>query len=252
MPAAMPASCPSWPAGIAALVPVYNHGGLVGAVVQGLVKAGAPLVLAVDDGSYDGSGAAAAAAGATVLRLATNQGKGAALRTGLAELERRGWAQALSIDADGQHPLAAALTLAAAASAAPQALHVGHRTMGHAPLASRVGRWCSDLGARCAGGRWPGDSQSGLRVYPLPATTRLGVGAGRFAFEIEVLVRAAWAGIEVHAHAVPVDYPADRISHFRRLRDSAAAAGLIARLLRERLARRRAASAPPWRCGRRG
>jgi glycosyltransferase involved in cell wall biosynthesis len=201
-----------------ALVPVYNHQGQVGAVVRGLKALGA-TVIAVDDGSSDGSGEAAAEAGAEVHRLPENRGKGEALRAGLALASERGYAQALSCDADGQHPPEAALTLARAATDAA-ALHVGRREMAGAPRASRFGRWWSNLWVWICCGWWVGDSQSGLRVYPLPSTTKLPVRAGHYAWEVEVLVRAAWAGLPIRYASVPVIYPKDRVSHFHAFKDN--------------------------------
>jgi uncharacterized protein (DUF2062 family) len=92
--------------------------------------------------------------------------------------------------------------------------------MADAPLVSRCGRWWSNLWTWIACGAWPGDSQSGLRIYPLPLTKALRVKAGRFAFEVEVLVRAVWAGLAVHPVPVAVLYPADRVSHFHKWYDN--------------------------------
>jgi uncharacterized protein (DUF2062 family) len=216
-----------------ALVPVYNHAATVGAVVSGLVALGAP-VLAVDDGSSDGSGEAAQRAGAELLRLPANQGKGAALRAGMALARERGYRQCLTCDADGQHP-ATAVELLAEAAGDPAAIHVGVRDMAGAPPASRFGQWWSNLWTWIACGRWPGDSQSGLRVYPLPSICELPVAAGRYAFEVEVLVRAVWAGLELRPVAVPVLYPADRVSHFHKLKDNLRTAATFHRLVWRRM-----------------
>jgi uncharacterized protein (DUF2062 family) len=218
---------------MAALVPVYNHVGTVGEVVRALRGLGA-TVLAVDDGSTDGSGDAAEAAGAEVLRLPTNHGKGAALSAGFALAASRGFTQALTCDADGQHPPEAAAILARSASETT-AVHVGRRRMESAPRPSRIGRWWSNLWTWLCCGWWVGDSQSGLRVYPLPATTLLPVRAGRYAFEIEVLVRAAWAGLVIRHISVPVIYPRTRISHFRMIADNARASAAFFRLVWRRL-----------------
>lgn len=216
-----------------ALVPVFNHREQVGRVVAGLRALGAP-VLVVDDGSSDGSGEAAAAAGAEVHRLPGNRGKGAALHAGMALAGDRGYRQVLTCDADGQHPPDAVTTLVAAAGDA-EAIHIGRRCMTGAPAASRFGRWWSNLWVWVCTGWWVGDSQSGLRVYPVPATSRLPVRAGRYAWEVEVLVRAAWAGLAVRHAAVPVIYPPDRVSHFHALKDNVRTAFAFTRLVTRRL-----------------
>src|SRR4051794_7291345 len=89
-------------AGACVIIPVYNHARTVGAVVRGALEQ-ASTVLVCDDGSTDGSGDQAREAGATVLRLEQNQGKGAALRTLLEEANSRGFRYAIALDADGQH-----------------------------------------------------------------------------------------------------------------------------------------------------
>jgi glycosyltransferase involved in cell wall biosynthesis len=211
----MPAN---WPAGVAVLVPVFDHARTVGQVVAGCRALGAPHILVVDDGSADGSGAQAG--GDELLRLPGNRGKGQALALGLAHLAAAGWQQALSIDADMQHPPAEGLRLAQAAATEPTALWLGSRIMPHAPIASRSGRWMTSLGTWAACGWWPGDNQTGLRVWPLPAMTMLGTRASRYAYEPESLVRAVRAGIAVRELAVAVDYPAGRISHFGVVRDT--------------------------------
>ena len=225
----MPDPRSSWPAGLVALVPLYNHAPCVAAVVSGL-KAHGAIVLCVDDGSTDDGGALAAAAGAQVRRWSDNRGKGAALRAGLSWAESLGFSQVLTCDADGQHPPDAAAQLARDAAADPRALHLGVRAMTDAPFASRLGRFATNCATWTVCGTWPGDNQTGLRVYPLPVATRLNVRAGRFAFEAEHLVAAMRAGVALRRHSVPVRYPPDRVSHFRALVDTARTTAAFARM----------------------
>ena len=60
-------------------------------------------VVVVDDGSPDATADRARDAGAEVVVHDVNQGKGAAIKTGLRELAGRGFAYILILDADGQH-----------------------------------------------------------------------------------------------------------------------------------------------------
>ena len=74
------------------IVPVYNERATIGAVLERLLSMDLPIareIIAVDDGSGDGTGAELDAAAArsplvTALHLERNGGKGLALRTGLA------------------------------------------------------------------------------------------------------------------------------------------------------------------------
>jgi uncharacterized protein (DUF2062 family) len=216
-----------------AIVPVFNHVATVGTVVEGLIAAGAPVVV-VDDGSSDGSGEAAKLAGAFVLTQPLNQGKGAALRAAFWYASEHGYHQALTCDADGQHPLSEALKIAHAASDLTT-IYVGCREMDHAPLSSRFGRWWSNLWSWIACNAWVGDSQSGLRVYPLPYVNELRCTANRYSYEVEVLVRGVWSGLLVQPISVAVLYPPDRVSHFHKLRDNWRTACTFTRLVTRRL-----------------
>ena len=99
------------PESVAIVVPAFNEGEGIAAVVAAL-KAAAPWheVLVVDDGSTDGTGDAAARAGARVIRHPYNKGNGAAIKTAI----RSATAQFIVIvDGDGQHRPEDAARLAA-------------------------------------------------------------------------------------------------------------------------------------------
>jgi glycosyltransferase involved in cell wall biosynthesis len=90
-----------------AVVPAYNEADSIRAVVAEIRAADAELeVVVVDDGSTDGTAAAAAQAGATVLSLPYNLGIGAAVQTGLQYAFEHGFDLAVQVDGDGQHDAA--------------------------------------------------------------------------------------------------------------------------------------------------
>ncbi len=209
----------SWPDGYVALVPVYNHHKTVAAVVNELIAIGAPVIV-VDDGSTDQSGEAARSTTADVLTHEKNSGKAQALITGFQHAYDKGYHHVVTVDADGQHPIDEIPKLLDASLDCSAAIIVGSRDMSVAPKPNRFGRWLSTYGVRIACGRWSGDSQSGLRIYPIPSTLSLPVDAARYAYEIEVLIRATWANIPIHYVDVKVIYPEDRVSHFNKLKDN--------------------------------
>ncbi|HSN76998.1 MAG TPA: glycosyltransferase family 2 protein, partial [Anaerolineae bacterium] len=84
-----------------ALIPAYNEAQRIAPVIAATLQHLPALV--VDDGSRDDTAGVAEAAGATVLRQAPNQGKGAALRAGLRWALDRRYDAVLTLDADGQH-----------------------------------------------------------------------------------------------------------------------------------------------------
>jgi glycosyltransferase involved in cell wall biosynthesis len=89
---------------VSILLPAYNEAQVIGSVIE-RIRAVAPAgeaweIIVVDDGSDDGTGDAAAAAGARVVRHPYNKGNGAAVKSALRAA--RG-AQICLLDADGQH-----------------------------------------------------------------------------------------------------------------------------------------------------
>lgn len=99
------------PATISIVIPAYNESEAIAEVVGELRSAANwREIIVVDDGSSDGTGERAAAAGATVVRHAYNIGNGAAVKNGI---RRASGEYVLIIDADGQHPPEDALRLAA-------------------------------------------------------------------------------------------------------------------------------------------
>ena len=203
----------------AILIPVYNHTDGIGPVIERARGLGLPIWI-VDDGSTDGTAERLATIeGITVIRHAENRGKGAALLTGFAVLAGKAeWA--VTLDADGQHDPADVPGMIRAISKSRRPIVIGRREgmVGEdVPWTSRFGRKFSNFWVRCAGGPELSDTQSGMRIYPLPEAAGLGVVARRFQFEVEILVRARWAGILVVEAPVSVCYTPGmkRISHFR-------------------------------------
>ena len=99
------------PQSVTIVVPAFNEGRSIGAVVAAL-RSAAPWheVLVVDDGSTDGTGQAARDAGARVIAHPYNKGNGAAVKTAIRSAESE-WV--VVFDADGQHRPEDAIRLAA-------------------------------------------------------------------------------------------------------------------------------------------
>jgi glycosyltransferase involved in cell wall biosynthesis len=207
----------------AALIPALDCEATIGAVVRGTL-AHLSRVLVVDDGSRDRTADAAKAAGAEVLRQPSNRGKGAALRAGLRALSERGATHALTLDGDGQHLPEEIPLLLHASAEAPGALVLGARQHppGSLPGIRVFGNRFANRWVRIACGKQLPDTQSGFRVYPIDDTLALGCRARRFAFETEVVIRAARAGLPIRSVPVRVHNPprGEGTSHFRGFSDT--------------------------------
>jgi glycosyltransferase involved in cell wall biosynthesis len=203
---------------VVALIPAYEAGGSIAAVVRG-VQALLARVVVVDDGSRDDTASAARAAGAEVVSHGANRGKGAALVTGFKHAAGLGVDRVLTLDADGQHLPSEIPALLAASDANPAAIVVGaRRKSGHEiRRLNRFGNWIADRLLRLIAGQPLPDTQSGFRVYPVGATLGLGAAGARFDFETEILLRAARRGMPVVGVPVAVHYPPvrERVSHYR-------------------------------------
>jgi len=224
------------------IIPVYNHAGQVSSVIDRCRELGLPIIV-VNDGSTDDTGLCLARRrDIFLINHPENLGKGAALISGMGLARRMGCNAALTIDADGQHdPADAAALLEQARRCSRPCLVVGCRramtASRNVPWTSRFGRGFSNFWVRAAGGPKLADSQSGLRLYPLPETLQLDVRGRRYQFEVEVLVRAHRATIPILETPVSVMYQArgERISHFRPWRDFLRNSATFSRLIFTRL-----------------
>jgi glycosyltransferase involved in cell wall biosynthesis len=200
----------------------------------------------VDDGSADATGAVLERwrrdnpdAALLIERHARNRGKGRALRTGFEAAARAGATHAVSVDSDGQHDGADVGPLLAIARAHPTALLLGVRSRRIAGCPGRcaLGRRVANTLVRAETRLRLRDTQCGLRVYPLGLVRSIPCRAGRFGYETEIVVRAAWAGCPIMEAPVSCVYevPGGRVSHWRpvvdTVRDGLLHARLIARSL---------------------
>ena len=209
---------------ICALIPVYNNIDTISEVVERCRAVLEPDVFVVCDGSTDGSGDAAQQAGARVIRVESNEGKGNAIRTGLTHALELGYTHVVVVDADGQHLPEEIPRLIDAAWEDPDCIWVGVREMenNEIPASSRRGRAISNFWATVNGWQRCMDTQSGFRVYPIEETLALNCKEKGFTFEMEVLVRASWAGMKIGHTAVNVSYPngENRVTHFDMKKDN--------------------------------
>ena len=237
------------------LIPIYDHGARIGAVVDSLARTGLPC-LVVDDGS----GAAtrevldaleARHAFLEVHHRKQNGGRGAALKTGYRRAAQRGFSHVLQLDADGQHDAADVPRFLACLERDPASLVLGTPVFdASVPKARLYGRQLSRLMVWLATLSFEVDDPlCGFRGLPLaPVLDLLGeVPTGdHMEFDPELLIHLLWRGLRVQTLPTRVAYDPSGLSHFDVVWDDLRLSGVYARALVALPAR-----APRWLFGRR-
>jgi glycosyltransferase involved in cell wall biosynthesis len=204
------------------VIPVYNHASTVAEIVRKSLKSGLDT-LAVDDGSGPETQAALRETGVRVLRLEKNTGKGAAILAGARAAAESGHSHIITIDADMQHDPADIVKFIKKINESPTAIVAGERNLkaAGAPLSSRIGRRLSNSALKLLAGVKIPDTQCGFRAYPARLLESLGCVSRRYDFEMEVLARAARAGVPLETVKISVMYSADtqRNSNFKPFAD---------------------------------
>ncbi len=209
--------------GCAVVIPTYNNDRTLGGVIAGVRRYCADIFV-VNDGSTDRTAEVLASTeGIRTIAYARNRGKGYALRCGLRAAREAGFRYALTIDSDGQHYPDDIARFIERIERRPDTLLIGARnlTADNMPARNTFANRFSNFWYLVETGRRLEDTQSGFRLYPLRRLGRLRSLCSRYEFEVEVIVRAAWRGVEVENIPVRVYYAPDgeRVSHFRPLRD---------------------------------
>ena len=204
-------------------IPCYNNRATLYGVVEEALTLGLP-VLVVNDGSTDGGPDTLAALPISLIHLPTNTGKGAALLAAAEWAEKRNFTHLITLDADGQHIPKEAKLFLERIKTSPWSILVGHRDFSRAmvPFSSRFGRKFSNFWLGLSTGYGHIDSQCGFRAYPVAALRRLKIRSRHYDFEVEILIRSAWAGLSLETVNISVRYTREsmKASHFDSLRDN--------------------------------
>lgn len=208
---------------VCVMVPTYNNAKTLDAVLSSILNY-TDQVLVVNDGSTDGTADILKQfPQIQVISYPNNQGKGHALRLGFKKAYEAGYEYAITMDSDGQHFAKDLPLFISKLQEHPDAIIIGARNMDQSsvPGKSSFGNRFSNFWFEFETGLKLKDTQSGYRLYPIKLFQNFKFVTKKFEFEIEVLVRSAWHGIEITEVPVQVYYAtkAERISHFRPFRD---------------------------------
>ncbi len=224
------------------ILPSYNSGPQLVRTASAVLEHWSPVWVVLDGSTDDSVGEIQALAaehpGLRVFVRSKNEGKGGATLHAMREAQSAGFAHALVMDADGQHPPEAISPFMELSQKNPGAMILGVPVFGpDAPAervkGRRVGNWFTHLETLWGGVQ---DSLFGFRLYPLKESVRIMdaiTTARRFDFDTELAVRLFWAGVQPVNRPVPVTYPPNEkggVTHFKYVRDNLLLVGTHTRL----------------------
>ena len=207
---------------ICILIPTYNNDKTLRRVIDGIL-AYTNHVFVINDGSTDTTSAILESyeKQISVVTIPINKGKGNALQVGFRKAKESGYDFAITIDSDGQHFPHDIPNFVTKLEENQPVLLIGSRQMEQdgIPKKSSFGNKFSNFWFWFETGIKLDDTQSGYRLYPLNFLPNK-FWTNKFEFEIEVIVRSAWKGIDVVNIPIDILYdPNERVSHFRPFKD---------------------------------
>ncbi len=191
------------------LIPAYNVAPMFGQLIDGALKyLPADRILVVDDGSTDQTGEIAHERGVMVISHESNQGKGAALRSGFDHLCRQNADWIITMDGDLQHAPALIPAFIEAAAGGEYDVVIGCRQWdtGGMPWDRRFSNRSTSLILSLVTGLRIRDSQCGFRLIRRKLLDGLKLRGRRFEFETECLLRLARRGARLGWVGIPTMY----------------------------------------------
>lgn len=205
---------------ISAVIPAYNEENAVAPTINGLRAAleasGLKFeIITVDDGSADGTAAAAEAAGSKVIRHPVNRGYGRTLLSGIAAAAHE-WI--LIIDADGSYPPAEIAKLLPHIPAFDMVVGARQGKLFWGSFVKAFMRWTYLRLARFVAGEHIPDANSGLRVFRKSALADMPVVCYGYSFTTTMTL--SFLNAAKFVKFVPIDF-AERVgsSKVRPVRD---------------------------------
>lgn len=196
------------------LIPAFNEAERISDVIRRARQSfPAGDVLVIDDGSEDDTARVAKGAGAGVLRLERNRGKGFALREGFSVAISEGYDFVITLDADGQHPPERIPDLIKASEGADIVIGSRKPFIGM-PLANWLSNRTTTLAISLMTRTRIPDSQSGFRLIKTDVLRTVSLKTSRFQTESELLVKALWKGFRLAHVPIEVIYQGEK-SHIR-------------------------------------
>jgi glycosyltransferase involved in cell wall biosynthesis len=207
------------------IIPTYNNSDTLLKVIEDVLSY-THQVIVVNDGSTDRTKTLLESGldpQVNVIGYQRNRGKGYAIKKGFLRALDLGYDYAITIDSDGQHLPSDLPVFINQLSRKGDSIVVGERRMPgeNVPAKNTFANKFSNFWFRLYTGKRIPDTQSGYRLYPIRVLHDMKFYSGKYEFEVEILVRSSWNGIEIKSVPIDVYYPPPdkRITHFRPIQD---------------------------------
>lgn len=186
------------------VVPAYNEATTIAQVLNAFREM--HDVVVVDDGSLDGTGDIARAAGAVVLRHVVNRGLGAALRTGFAyAINKDAYDAVVTLDADGQHNPTEIKNFIEALSQGADVV-IGKREFSDMPLIRQAYNAAGAIITAALFGGPLTDSQSGFRAFRVSKLRDFRLMTSRMEISSEIIAEAYRVGAKIKQIPISIKY----------------------------------------------
>ena len=211
------------------VIPAYEPDEKLLHVLEDFTRQTSFEIVVVNDGSSEACRPVFEAAGrfdhVTLLEHDVNKGKGAALKTAFAFIGAHfpESESVMTVDADGQHLVSDALSVAQKLSEHPDALVLGSRKFtGNVPFKSRAGNAITRAVFHFCTGVRVYDTQTGLRAFSASRIPEMCALKGdRYEYEINQLIHCAKNRIEIVEEWIDTVYiEENKSSHFHAVKDS--------------------------------
>lgn len=204
------------------IIPTYNNEQTLEKIISEVLLICSNVII-VNDGSTDKTSQILEKYSSQIYLIThtQNQGKGKSLRDAFDFAINKNFEYAITIDSDGQHFPEDINLFIDKIQQSSDSIIVGARNMNQdgIPKKSSFGNKFSNFWFWVDTGISLSDTQTGFRLYPLNKIRGMRFFTTKFEFEIEVLVRMIWKGVQVKEIPIRVKYDDARISHFRPLKD---------------------------------
>lgn len=212
------------------VIPIYRHGKQLKNTLQKLSEHNLDIIL-VDDGNDLQTKEIIAQLAEkfsqiiAVETLQENQGKGVAVSTGIKKAHELEYTHVFQIDADGQHDSTDIPKFISEMNKYPKSMISGLPIYDESIPKSRLhGRKITNFWVAIE--TWNlniPEAMCGFRIYPIESYLKLLKSkkfASRMSYDIDVLVRLYWAGVNIRFIPTKVIYPQDGYSNFEMLQDN--------------------------------